>query len=264
MSSDKNNPISLLINLGISQAEATTYYTLLQLGSVSIRKIASASGINRGTTYDALKKLLTLGLVSVRQRGAREHYIAESPEKIFDLIREKRRDLLEADTLAKKIVPGLIAHKTNTSGQPIVRYYEDEEGVVTILRDVLQTCRTLPRREYYAYSSSHVRQFMYRKFPQFTKRRVAEGIHVKVISVGEGGDVADYAERRWLANPADFQLSSYTLIYGNKIATLSITNNNIPYGVVIEDVGAASMQRLLFEQLWQFLDEQPLLASREQ
>jgi sugar-specific transcriptional regulator TrmB len=263
MSSDKNDPISLLVNLGISHVEATTYYTLLQLGSVSIRKIAAASGINRGTTYDALKKLLTLGLVSVRKRGAREHYIAESPEKIFDLIREKRRDLLEADTLAKKVVPGLVAHKANTGGQPIVRYYEDEAGIVTILRDVLQTCRALPNPEYYAYSSSYVRQFMYRRFPQFTKRRIAEGIYVKVISVGEGGEVAEYAERRWLANAADPLLSSYTLIYGNKIATLSITSNNMPYGVVIEDVGAASMQRLLFEQLWQFIGEQPLLTSRK-
>jgi sugar-specific transcriptional regulator TrmB len=255
MDSDKNTPVSLLMSLGISRTEAVTYYALLQLDSVSIRKIAANTGINRGTTYDALKKLLGLGLVSVKQRGSREHYTAESPEKIFDLIRDKRRDLLEADTAAKKIIPGLVARKASISGQPIVRYYEGDEGVVTVLRDVLQTCRMLPEPEYYAYSSSHVRQYLYRKFPQFTKRRIADGIHVKVIAVGEGGEIAEFAERRWLADAQHPELSSYTLIYGNKIATLSITSNNIPYGVVIEDGGAASMQRLLFEQLWQFIGD---------
>lgn len=252
MNTDKDALADLLTSLSVSRAEAVTYHALLQLDSVSIRKIAAHTGINRGTTYDALKKLLALGLASVKQRGSREHYMAESPEKIFDIIRDKRRDLLEADTAAKKIVPDLVARKVSSTGQPLVRYYEGDEGVVTILRDVLQTCRDLPQPEYYAYSSPLIRHYLYRKFPQFTKRRIAEGIHVRVIAVGQGGEVAENSERKWLTSAFNAQLSSYTIIYGNKVATLSITSNNTPYGVIIEDHGAASMQRLLFDQLWQY------------
>ena len=61
------------------------------------------------------------------------------------------------------------------------------------------------------------------------------------------------AERKWLANPPTERISSYTLIYGNKMAVISISKDDTPYGVVIEDAGVANMQRLLFDQLWAYL-----------
>ncbi len=188
--------------------------------------------------------------MSVRRRGDREQYTAEPPDKVFDIIRDRRRDLLDISAAAKKIVPDLMAYRAGRDGQPLVRYYQDDDGIVSILKDVLQTCRDLPKREYYAYSSGPLRYYLYRKFPQFTKRRIVEDIHVKVIAVGEGGELAEKSERRWLAESDYQRASSYTIIYGNKVATVSITENNIPYGVIIEDGGAASMQRLLFDHLW--------------
>ncbi|MGF7228442.1 MAG: TrmB family transcriptional regulator [Candidatus Saccharibacteria bacterium] len=255
MKYDNQSTIALLATLGIARTETLTYLALLELESVSIRKIAAHTGINRGTTHEALKRLITLGLASVKQQGTREHYTAEPPDTIFNIIREKRRDLLETAAEAKKIVPDLTARKTNVTGRPLVRYYEDDEGVVTILKDVLQTCRDLDIPEYCAYSSSLVRQYLYRKFPLFTKRRIAERITVKVIAVGDGGEVADYSERKWLHGSNESQVSSYTIIYGNKVAIISIAADNTPYGVVIEDAGGASMQRLLFDQLWRFIDD---------
>jgi HTH-type transcriptional regulator, sugar sensing transcriptional regulator len=246
--------LELLVSLELSRNDAMTYAALLQIDSVSIRKIAALTGINRGTTYESLKHLVTLGLASVKNRGEREYYTAESPEKIYDLIRDKRRDLLDASTVAKAIVPRLLAKHALPEGRPIVRYYEGDDGVVTILKDVLQTCRDLDHPSYYAYSSSEIRQFMYRKFPQFTDRRIAEGIQVKVIAVGEGGEMAPNAERKWLLPEAQAaavaEATSYTIIYGTKIAVISISDDLTPYGVVIDDHGAAAMQRLIFEQLW--------------
>lgn len=250
---DKKLP-ELLISLGLNHNEAVTYAALLSIDTVSIRKVAAYTGINRGTTYEALKHLVTLGLVSVKQRGQREYYTAESPEKIYDLIRDKRRGLLEANETAKAIVPNLLAKHTRPEGRPMVRYFEGDDGVVAILKDVLQTCRGLSNPCYYAYSSSTIRKYLYRKFPQFTERRVAENITVKVIAVGEGGGTAANSERKWLTSDASGrQASSYTIIYGNKLAIISISDDLTPYGVIIEDRDTAGMQRLLFDQLWSFL-----------
>jgi sugar-specific transcriptional regulator TrmB len=253
MNRDKAEIVKLLGRLDISANEAETYVALLQIDSVSIRKIAAHTGINRGTTYEALKKLLSIGLVSVKRSGKRERYTAESPEKIFDIIRDKRRGLLDAAESAKKLVPKLVASEVQTGGRPLVRYYEGDEGVALILKDVLSTCVALEQPLYYAYSSSPVRQFLYRTFPQFTERRIAEDIRVKVIAVGEGGEIAEKSERKWLPNPPDGGISSYTIIYGSKQAVISITSNDTAYGVVVEDAGATAMQRLLFEQLWNTL-----------
>lgn len=261
MNHDNNEIIELLVRLEIPRNEAITYAALLDLDSISIRKIAAETGINRGTTYEALKKLVELGLVSVKRQGKREQYTAESPEKIYEIIRDRRRDLADAQSVAKELVPDLLARQAGQLGRPLVRYYEGDQGITTILKDVLQTCRTLNKPQYYAYSSSVVRGYLYRKYPQFTERRIAEGIKVKVIAVGEGGEETPKSERRWLPDPPQGELSSYTLVYGNKVAIISLTSSNTPYGVVIEDTGGAAMQRLLFEQLWKSL--QPESAGRD-
>lgn len=242
----------LLRELGFSETEAETYWALLNLETVSVRKVAEFSGINRGTTYDAIKNLAQAGLVNTRRSGAREYFSAESPEKIFDLIRDRRKELLMTQAVAQEYIPELLARKARPQGKPLVRYYEDDEGIVTILRDVLATCGKLEKPEYYAYSSRPIRKYLYRKFPRFTERRVADGIAIKVIAIGEGGETEGLHERKWLAESED-QLSSYTLIYGNKVANISISNDYTPYGVVIEDAGVAAMQRLVFEQIWRTL-----------
>jgi hypothetical protein len=150
-------------------------------------------------------------------------------------------------------MPALLAKSTTSLGRPKVKYYEDDEGIVVILKDVLQTCAKLNNREYYVYSSKPLRQYLYRKFPQFTSRRIAEAIAVKVIAIGDGGDPAAVSERKWLPEPAGSEPSSYTIIYGDKIAVISIASDYTPYGIVIEDKGAASMQHLLFEHMWRLI-----------
>jgi len=247
---DKLTVQKLLIELGYSIAEAETYWALLNLETVSIRKVAEQSGINRGTTYEAIKRLVAAGLVHARRTGQREYYSAESPEKIYDLIRDKRKELLQAHEHAAALIPELLAKKARPKGRPLVKYYEDEDGVVAILRDVLQTCGQLSKPQYYVYSSRPLRQYLYRKFPQFTARRIREGIAVKAIAIGEGGDPAAVSERKWLPESNGGEISSYTIIYADKIASISISSDYTPYGVVVEDAGAAAMQRLLFERLW--------------
>ncbi len=241
----------VLIELGLSQHAAKTYLALLQLETVSIRKVSAVTGINRGTTYEAIKDLVAAGLVSGHKTGEREYYSAESPEKIYELIRDKRKELMEHMETAKEAVPKLLAQNARPEGRPLVRYYEDDEGAVTILKDVLQTCRQMNKPYYYAYSSKPIRQYLYRKFPKFTERRINEGIHVKVIAIGEGGEKEENSERKWLPESYDGGISSYMLIYGSKVAHISISSDFTPYGVVIEDCEAATMQRLIFKRLWQ-------------
>jgi sugar-specific transcriptional regulator TrmB len=246
---DKMKTLDLLIQVGLSEREATIYEALLDMESVSIRKVADKTGINRGTTYEAIKSLQSIGLVHVRRSGEREYFSAETPEKILDILRDRRKELLRTQQLASELIPELLAEKARPTGRPLVRYFEDDEGVVAILKDVLSTCSKMKTPLYRVYSSKNMRSYIYRKFPNFTDRRVEEGIVVKVIAIGEGGDKAPASERKWLPEEGT-SISSYTIVYDNKIAQISIAKDFTPYGVVIEDEGTANMQRQLFDQLW--------------
>ncbi len=58
------SPEVFLSELGLSAKETQVYLTLLRRGPSSVRHVAEAAQVNRGTTYDILKSLQEQGLVS--------------------------------------------------------------------------------------------------------------------------------------------------------------------------------------------------------
>lgn len=250
MTNEEKQFLPILQSLGIDEEAQSVYLALLKYGSLSIRRLSTYIGINRGKTYEVIKRLVALGLVTFKRSGEQRHYAAETPLRIYDLIEEKKKELTHVEEQAEEIVPALLAVGKQSGSTPVVRFYEDDEGVVAILRDVLTTTSKLPRKEYYAYSSRPLRHYLYRKFPNFTRRRIKEQVFVRVIAIGEGGDPAEISLRKNVAEPPNQELSSYILIYGTKVATISVSADGVPFGVVIDDPGVAATQRLLFEKLW--------------
>jgi sugar-specific transcriptional regulator TrmB len=246
------NDSLLLDSVGLNPRQLETYTALLKLGAASIRQIAAASGINRGSTYEDLKQLMAVGLVSFHHNGTRQKFFAEPPEKMYDLLAQKHRDLELAEEKAAQLIRQLTPLQDSTTEAPIIRFYEGDEGVAAILRDVLMTMRSSDNKEYFAYSSRPLRQYIYRLFPNFTRQRIKEGIKVRVIAIGEGGELAGLDERKWMRDTTGpgADVSSYSLIYGDKVAFIALSANNTPHGVIVHEPGMASMQRLLFEQLW--------------
>ena len=244
---------SLLQRVGLSRVEAKIYLSLLKGGPTSIRQLAAVTKVNRGTVYESIKSLVTIGLVSVKVVGSRSKYSAESPEKIQQIITEKQAQFKSVERDAKTLMPELMAYAKATAEEPKVRFYEGDEGVANILRDVLATTGKLDKKEYYVYSSRSLRQYLYRRFPNFTTQRIHDGIFAKVIGVGTGGDPAELSERKIIEDDSYETSSSYNIIYGDKVAMISVSSDLTPYGVVIEEAGVAAMQRLLFNRLWDSL-----------
>lgn len=239
--------------LGFTPQETALYIALLEGGPTSIRKVAAAAGVNRGKAYESLKALMNRGLVSYKRIGAQNRFIAESPEKLYDLIHDRKQEIEQSERMATTLLPALLARGKRRAGEPIVRFYEDDEGIAMILRDVLTTLRRTGLKEYRTYSSQSLRQHLYRRFPNFTARRIADEIFVRVIAIGHQGDPAALSERRWLPNPDSQPSSSYVIVYADRVAMISLSENQTPYGVIIEEPGVAATQRLLFDTLWQTL-----------
>lgn len=239
----------LLTTLGLTTTEAQTYLGLLELGPASIRQVANSTNINRGTTYECLKRLVTKRLVHVNQKGQRRKYTAAHPEIIYDLLDDRRRELATFTDQARLTIPRMANLSSSHQGQPTVRFYEDDEGIVAILKDVLTSMAKEQDKTYYVYSSRSLRHYIYRHFPNFTRQRIKAGIKVRVLAIGIGGDSVELADRKWLPGPEE-HTASYIIIYANKVAQISISADDTPYGVIIEEPGVAAMQKYLFEQLW--------------
>ncbi|MBI3888691.1 helix-turn-helix domain-containing protein [Candidatus Nomurabacteria bacterium] len=69
----------VLKNFGFSEKEISVYLALIELGSSSVRTIAGKAKVNRGTTYDILKSLINMGIVSYYKKESKQYFIAEWP-----------------------------------------------------------------------------------------------------------------------------------------------------------------------------------------
>ncbi len=244
--------LKTLQQLGMSDRDINLYLVLFQLGPSSIRDIATHTGINRGTTYESLKQMAARGIISYAPKGKRRVFRAEDPDKLLLLAEEKKTALENTiSSLKSDIIPGLHHLKPDFSAGN-VRFYEGDAGIEFVLKDILATVSQQDERQYCVFSTKSIRHHLYRPFPNYTTQRIKKRINVRVIALGEGGEDAEYSERKWLRTngPVD---ASYIAIYPPRVAMISMASENYPVATVIESSDIARSQQLVFEALWGFL-----------
>lgn len=238
-----------LSSIGLETRDKRVYEALRGLENGSLRAIAEATGLNRGTVYEIIKKLTTLGLVSFTQIGERRHYTAAEPEVILSLINERRDQLRQLEDGATSYIRELMTAQQGKETSYFARFYEGDEGIATILRDVLQTTALLEKKEYRVISSRVVSSFIYNNFKSFSRQRIKRGIYARVIADSSSPDGAPLSERRQLL-PSGNKLNGYVILYGGKTALISLGDANRLSGIIIDDPGVTTMQVMIFDQLW--------------
>lgn len=239
-------------SLGLNKKQYLTYKVLLSVKQNSVRQISEKTGINRGTTHEILRQLLKKGLVTFHLKGKRKHYLAENPEKLNNLLLQKRKAIDKTKKLLdQEIIPQLKNYQF-ISEKPITQYYEGDGGIEKVLKDVLQVMKKEEEKEYFVFSAKTIRKYLYRFFPSYTKQRIKNKIKVKVIALGQGGEEAPFSQRKWLKTN-NHSASSYIIIYTNKLALISLTQDELPYAVVIQENSISQTMKLVFNTLWQRL-----------
>lgn len=242
----------ILREFGLREKEIRVYLSLLMIGPSSVRKIASESGINRGTSYDILKDLIKIGLVSCSEKKRKQCFTPEDPAKLMAILNEREEKIAGLKKSLKETITELQPAFCRMTAKPFVRYYEGCSGAKEILMDVLKTVGKSQKKEYYVYSTESIRKYIYKSFEDYSQKRIEKNIHVKVLAIGKGGELRGCDERKWIMNIED-DAPNYIIIYGDKTAFISINLENEPMGIIIDDKATSKMQRIIFELIWKTL-----------
>lgn len=238
--------------LGFSPREIEIYKALLTLGASSIRTIADKAGINRGSTYESLKDMQQKGIVTYQPKGKRRLFAPVEPDVLLQLAEERRQGLDRAmDELKLNIIPEL-QHLKPDFNIANVQFYEGDDGIEHVLKDLLATVSASDAESYSVFSSKPIRQHLYRPFPNFTNQRIQRGINVRVIAIGDGGEDALLSERKWIKTEGKVD-AAYIAIYPPKCAIISLASENYPTAVVIDSAEVAAAQHIIFNTLWRLL-----------
>ncbi len=238
--------------LGLSTREIEIYKALLSLGASSIRTIADKSGINRGSTYESLKEMQLKGIVTYQPKGKRRLFAPVDPDILLQMAEERRQGLDKAmEELKLNIIPEL-QHLKPDFNAANVQFYEGDDGIEHVLKDLLVTVSNSDADSYSVFSSKPIRQHLYRPFPNFTNQRIQRGINVRAIAIGDGGEDALLSERKWIKTEGKVD-AAYIAIYPPKCAIISLASENYPTAVVIDSAEVAAAQKIVFDTLWDLL-----------
>lgn len=118
-------------HLGLSPNEAKIYEALVERGESSISDIAVVAKVHRRNAYDAIERLIEKGLCFQIFSSTENKYNAVDPDKLLELVSEKRERLEAVLPELKKKFGARIA--------PEEAYiYRGLEGQKNIWRDVLR------------------------------------------------------------------------------------------------------------------------------
>src|SRR3989344_282919 len=136
---------NLLEQLGLEKSEIKVYVTLLELGLSTTGLIVKRSGVPSSRIYDVLESLIDKGLVSYAIIKNTKHFKSANPERLYELIDEKRKILSEKENELRKLLPELkkkqqIAEAVEKKEQKI-QMFEGIKGIKTALENVLTTLK---------------------------------------------------------------------------------------------------------------------------
>jgi len=247
---------SVLDLLGLKDKDLHVYQEVLRLGSAPLRRIAEKTNLNRGTVYDSLRHLMEVGLVSYVDAKNHRYFTAEPPRKLQKLAGNRFEHLKEAERELESHVIELGDILNQNVYRPAMRFYDGEQGIREILEDVLDVTAQTHTRLYRVYSSSVLRDLVAACWPTYNRERVKRKIFVQAIAVGFGGTTHGLDERRWLYKEA--VSPTYLFIYGHKTAHISSDDEDNPFGIIVEDEGITTTQKLIFDNLWNNLPSDSL------
>ena len=233
-----------LEQFGLSSAEASVYLATLELGSASVLEIAKKAEIKRPTTYLILDTLIEKGLASRLPKENKTFYVAENPEKLINVLKEKEKSI-------QNILPILKALYNIDKARPQLRFYEGRDGVAEVYKMIHKS-----KTEILFYGS--IKQLL-KEFPEsFVTPEYIEKHKMKVREIITRDIVdLDYARRvikkknpyhQMKALTKDLNIMTDNAIFENKIAIFSIKKDF--FAVVIESADIANSYRAMFELAW--------------
>ncbi len=252
MSEEADNYIKSLSFYGLSTDEARIYYYLLKEPGTSALMLSKKLKIARTKIYRVIEKLIEKSFVIEQVEGYGKRFVAESPEKLMQIVKQKEDEL----NILKNTAPILINDLNNIekiSGKNSkILHYQGIEGLKQVTWNSTKAKDKLRIFEL----ASNMEEFMPREFSErarkeFVKNQVKINQLTNYTEIHEHTEIKDlikYWDIKYIA-PNEFKINFEILIYNNVYTMYNFRNNDV-FIVEIYNKELADMQRQIFDSFW--------------
>lgn len=263
----KNNIVHILEKLGLGENEALLYSTMLKHPKSTVQELATRSPFPRTMLYYVLNGLSQKGLVSTSKDKWRTLYIAENPERLYELLAQREKEFEKQSHAVREIIPEL-KNKYRLGGvRPGVRIFEGIEEYKKALEDIIISrpkiilaYETLGKKK----PGLEIREL-------HEHRRVVKKIQKNIIFF-ENKESARYFSKRKYDDFTKFRSTEEEIVkhfevditlYDDKMLYVSYDERE-PTAILIEDKALYTMQQNLFLSLWPKAKDKSLLFTKNE
>lgn len=258
----KNITTSILQRLWLSEHEATLYTLMLAHGKSTVQQLSTWAPFPRTMLYYVLKQLGEKGLVSTKKDKWKTVYVAEDPEKLYDILHGKEREFEIEKEKIKEIIPQL-KHTYLLAGKRLnVRIFEGVEEYEKVLNDViLSGAKTV-----YSYEKFSDKKPGIESRESFERRRTLKKIQRNILFFEDTDALVhlakipynDFTNFRGITDPNLVPFETDITLYTNKILYTNYDDKHEPMAVLIEDKNLCYMQKNIFDLLWKSAQDRTL------
>ncbi len=229
-----------LKSIGLSKNETKIYLALLELGPSLMGHLCAKTKIHRRNAYDSIEMLKDKGFISSTIVNNRNVFEATGPERIIDMLDEKKAGIQE-------IIPKLLAKQNKK--QANVRIYAGLGGRKIIFEDKLKC------DEEQLVLGAHLPSEKSERFIEnYHNRRIKKNISLRMLFTNnEKAAAKKFKKYKFVTArimPEDLGAPIAINIWGNKTAILLGSETIEPTSILIEDSGLTGNFRTYFEMLW--------------
>lgn len=236
--------ISILEDLGLTQAEIKIYLALLELGSSTAGAILEKSKLQNSVVHRGLNSLIEKGLISFILDGKRKIYQAIDPENFFNFIEDKKRKF-------EQILPELKKKQKLAKKEEQATIFRGKRGINELYNTLLNS----RGKEYNTFGGgTRVTYDIMGEtwWKNLHAKRISKKIKCRQVfdetirKFGEELNKKPLTKIRFLSKK--FEQLQETVIIGNYVGIAIFTEH--PYGLLIKDKIVADGYRKQFELLW--------------
>lgn len=244
---------STLVDLGLTKNQVEVYLCLLKNGISSVLEISKITRYSRQNIYDAVDKLLNLGLVEIARKD-RRRYLAVSPQKLLKLSHGKVQSAQYIYSKVGALVPQLEKLPKNRSSKQKTKIitFEGFDSIKKAYEKELESCKNTEVLSFVG-SLDDIYDFLPEQYwSRWNKKFVAQKNTSKMIvsysALAAQAVKNDFEYSRVTRYLSHFPFQTNIDIWDDKVLIVSLYDD---VAIWIESPVLFQSYKSLFEHLWE-------------
>ena len=178
-SSDQLRVIAFLKRFGCNASESIAYIEVLTSGTTSIQELSRKLKQNRVSLYYSIQQLIEKGFLFEIRKGKKRFIVAENPEILFKLIKQRHLELKSLETDVMYITKLLNSIPVVKQEVTVVKLYENVEGYKKMLQESLGSKHEIL---IFSNSTSFSKMIGEDYYENYLEQAASLGIKIRLIS----------------------------------------------------------------------------------